>query len=90
MARDYGPVILDTEEAFNKVKLDTLRSLAKAVSKDPPTRKMDIVPLLVKLLRSPARVRALYDALDETGQAAVREATHHEHGLLDVECSPRR
>jgi hypothetical protein len=72
-----------TAEAIEKLRLDTLRPLAKLVDPDAPTRKQDLVPYLADRLRREDVVRRLYESLDETNRAAVQEALKSPAGRLD-------
>ena len=50
MSRRSVTEIYDVSEAYEKVNLETLRPLAKFISPDAPTRKMDIVPFLIRTM----------------------------------------
>jgi hypothetical protein len=80
--REYE--ILTTEQSFEKLKVDDLKPLVRLLDLEVPPRKPDLVALLTGIMRTPEKVRALYDQLDETGQAAVQEATQDPEGLLDL------
>jgi hypothetical protein len=80
---DWEPVT--TQEAFEALRVDDLKRLARLLSKDVPNRKADLVALLTKKMQDPDEVRTLYEQLDETGKNMVREATHAEEGLWHPE-----
>src|SRR3954451_3783390 len=70
------------EEAYEGLNLDLLRPLGPLVTDDPPTRKRDLLPLLVRSMTRLDLVRRLYESLDERGRAAVQEALYHDEGRL--------
>jgi Helicase conserved C-terminal domain len=74
MSRRSVVEIYDISEAYEKVNLETLRPLAKFISSDAPTRKMDLVPFLIRAMSSEEVVRRLYDELGEVPKAAIQEA----------------
>ncbi len=74
---------LTTAEAIERLRLDTLRPLAKLIDADAPTTKRDLVPFLTQRLAREDVVRRLYAALDETNRAAVQEALKDRRGRLD-------
>lgn len=76
---------LTAYEAFQTLTLEDLHPLSELVAPNPPTRKSDIVPLLAGVMTDPARVRELYDGLDESARHAVRAAVFDPVGRLDVE-----
>ena len=80
---DWEPVT--TEEAFQALRVDDLKRLARLLGKDVPNRKADLASLLTKKMQDPEAVRTLYEQLDETGKNMVREATHDAEGLWQPE-----
>src|SRR5205085_2898910 len=73
-----------TAEAVQKLKVDDLKALIRLLGHEPPARKPELAALVLRVLTQPEQVRALYEQLDETGQAALQEATHDPEGLLDL------
>ncbi len=71
-------------DAFDGVRLETLRPLAKLLSPDAPTRKQDIVPYLTEQLAREDVVRRLYESLDTLTQAAIQEGLAGLFGRLDT------
>lgn len=80
---DREPVA--TGEAFQALRVDDLKALARLLGKEVPNRKPELVALLTKTMRDPDMVRTLYEQLDGTGKDAVREATHDDEGLWHAE-----
>ena len=76
---------MNVSEAYEKVNLETLRPLAKFISPDAPTRKMDIVPYLIRAMTSEDVVRRLYDSLDEVPKAAIQEAVADPLGAINID-----
>jgi len=74
-----------TLESYQRLGLDELRPLGRLVAPEPPTRKLDLVPLLADAMGREEVVRKLYEALDDTARAAVQEATHDPVGRVDRE-----
>ena len=74
---------LTTAEAIDRLRLDSLRPLAKLIDPDAPTRKQDIVPFLTRKLAREDVVRRLYESLSDLGKAAVQEALKNPDGRLD-------
>jgi hypothetical protein len=75
---------LTTEGAFQSLTLDDLRPLARLLGQQAPLRKSELVAFLTQTMTNPAKVRALYESLDETAKAAVQEAVHDPEGKLDT------
>src|SRR3989442_10345299 len=75
---------VSTEEAFQSLHVDDLKPLARLLTKEVPSRKGDLAALVTRAMQDPARVRALYEGMNELHQAAVREATHESEGNLDL------
>jgi Helicase conserved C-terminal domain len=71
------------QEAYQRLTLDQLRPLGRLIDEEPPARKRELVPLLADAMARPATVRRLYEALDATAKAAVREATYDPAGRVD-------
>jgi len=71
------------EEMLNEqLTVNKLKPLAGALQKSPPTRKDELVALLLKDLLDPLKLRKRYEALSATEQAAIQEAVHaHDHAL---------
>src|SRR4051812_10964870 len=85
MARQVVPEQRSTLESYQRLGLEELRPLGSLVAPEPPTRKRDLVPLLADAMGRGEVVRKLYEALDDTGRAAVQEATHDAAGRVDCE-----
>ena len=85
MSRRRMPEIYNVTEVYEKVTLDTLRPMAKFISPDAPTRKIDIVPFLIRAMTSEDVVRRLYDKLGETPKAAIQEAVADPLGALNID-----
>ena len=85
MARRDAGDRLAIRESYQRLGLDELRPLGRLVAPDPPTRKLDLVPLLAEAMGRRKVVRTLYESLDDTGRAAVQEATHDPAGRVDRE-----
>ena len=81
--KDQEPVT--TEEAFQALRVDDLKALARLLGKEVPNRKPELVALVTKGMRDPHVVRTLYEELDDTGKDAVREATYDGQGLWHAE-----
>jgi hypothetical protein len=75
----------DLAEAYEKANLETLRPLAKFISPDAPTRKMDIVPFLIRTMTSEDVVRGLYNSFGEVPKAAIQEAVASSLGVVNVD-----
>jgi hypothetical protein len=75
---------VNTEEAFQSLKVDDLKPLARLLTSEVPSRKADLAELVTRAMQDPAKLRALYEGLNELNQAAVREATHESEGNLDL------
>ena len=73
---------LTVREAFDDLTLDDLRPLVQVLGEPGVTRKADMIPVFGRALTDPARVRALYDGLDDAAKAAVRMAVHDPDGAL--------
>jgi hypothetical protein len=80
--RRYDQAV-SVREAFASLNLDGLRPLSELLLDDPPKKKADLVPLFAREMTKPARVRALYEQLDDLAQNAVRLAAHDPNGRLD-------
>src|SRR4051795_7165570 len=85
MARIDIPEQRSTLESYQRLGLAQLPPLGLLVAPDPPTRKLDHVPLLADAMGREEVVRKLYEALDDTARAAVQEATHDVVGRVDRE-----
>src|SRR3954451_10968355 len=72
-------------DSYQRLGLDDLRPLGSLVAPEPPTRKLDLVPLLADAMGREEVVRKLYESLDDTARAAVQEATHDPVGRVDRE-----
>jgi Helicase conserved C-terminal domain len=70
-------------EAFSEMTVDELKPLASLLGATA-MRKGDLVDLLAKALEDQARVRGLYDSLDDVGKKALQEAGHDPEGALDL------
>jgi hypothetical protein len=77
--------VLTTEEAFNQLKVDELKGLARLLADKPPPRKDDLVRLLTRTMEDARRVRELYEGLDATNKTAIQEAVHNDEGVLREE-----
>src|SRR4051812_16513437 len=80
------PVVerFDTEEAFQNLRVDDLKPLARLLDDNVPPRKGELAALLTGVMQDPARLCELYSSMSELDQAAVREAVHHPDGALDA------
>jgi hypothetical protein len=85
MSRYSAPEIYNVAEVYEKVNLDTLRPMAKFISPDAPTRKMDIVPFLVRAMTNEDVVRRLYDKFGELPKAAIQEAVADPLGAINID-----
>ena len=85
MARQVISEQQSTLDSYQRLGLEELRPLGSLVAPEPPTRKRDLVPFLAEAMARVEVVRRLYEALDETGRAAVQEATHGPAGRVDRE-----
>lgn len=74
---------LSTEEAFQSLKVEDLKPLARLLTSEVPARKGELVELLTRTMEDTAKLRDLYDGMNELSQAAVREAIHDSGGNLD-------
>lgn len=72
---------LTVRDALALLTVEDLKPLAKLVG-EPPARKGELVELLARTMTDAARVRSLYDRLDDIGKKAVQEATHDAAGRL--------
>jgi hypothetical protein len=77
--------VLTTEEAFNQLKVDELKGLARLLADKPPPRKDDLVRMLTRTMEDARRVRELYEGLDATSKTAIQEAVHNDEGVLREE-----
>jgi Helicase conserved C-terminal domain len=75
---------LSVREAFDKLTLDDLRPLMQLVGDTGLSRKADMIPAFAKALTDPARVRRMYDNLDERAKAAVQLAVHDKKGEIGI------
>lgn len=75
---------VSTEEAFQSLRVDDLKPMARLLTSEVPSRKGELADLVTRAMQDPARVRALYEGMSELCQAAVREATHDPAGNLDA------
>jgi Helicase conserved C-terminal domain len=73
---------LTVREAFDNLTLDELRPLMQLVGDTGLVRKADMIPAFARALTDPARVRKLYDGLDDAAKAAVRLAVHDDDGEI--------
>jgi Helicase conserved C-terminal domain len=85
MSRYSVPEIYNVSEVYEKVNLDTLRPMAKFISPDAPTRKMDIVPFLIRAMTNEDLVRRLYDKFGELPKAAIQEAVADPLGSINID-----
>ena len=76
---------LTVREAFDNLTLDDLRPLMQLLGDTGLVRKADMIPAFGKALTDPARVRRLYDNLDDVAKGAVRLAVHDPNGVLPIE-----
>jgi len=83
MAKRSKFELFTVSQSFDKVNLETLRPLAKFVSPDAPTRKMDIVPYLTKTFLREDEVRRIYESLNPLAKSAIQEAVADPMGELD-------
>jgi Helicase conserved C-terminal domain len=74
---------VSTAEAFQSLKVDDLKPLARLITDTPPSRKMDLAELVTEAMRDAAQVRKFYREMKALNQAAVQEATHECDGTLD-------
>ena len=70
-------------EAFSGLTVNELKPLASLLGATA-MRKGDLVDLLAKTLEDQARVRSLYDSLDDVGKKVLQEAGHDPAGALDL------
>jgi hypothetical protein len=80
-----APEPVTTEEAYQALRVDDIKPLARLLGKEVPNRKPELVAVLTKTMRNPQMVRTLYEQLDDAGKDAVREATHDDEGLWHPE-----
>ena len=73
----------NTEEAFQNLRVDDLKPLARLLTSDVPSRKADLAELVTRTMQDTAKARELYEGMGELNQSAVREATHDAGGNLD-------
>ena len=85
MPRHSDLEILDTAASFDKLRVDDLKSLVRLLQSDVPSRKPELAEILVRAMRSTAKVRELFEKLDGNAQAAVQEAVEDDDGGLDLE-----
>lgn len=76
---------LTAAEAYHLLNVEQLKALAKFVTHAVPGRKDDLVKLLERTMLGEGNLREYFDEQDEIGQAAIREATHHPQGRLDLQ-----
>src|ERR1700694_2279681 len=75
---------VNTEEAFQSLRVDGLKPLARLITSEVPPRKGELAELVTRTMQDPAQIRAIYEGMSELNQAAVREATHESEGNLDA------
>jgi hypothetical protein len=85
MSKRSVPEIHNISEVYEKVNLETLRPMAKFISPDAPTRKMDIVPFLIRAMTDEDMVRQLYDKFGEVPKAAIQEAVANPLGVVNID-----
>ncbi len=62
----------------------TLGALAKVLKEDIPTRKAELVSLILRELEDPNRLRQLWEAMDTLQQAAISETLDSSSGIFDA------
>jgi hypothetical protein len=75
---------LPAADTYQLLTVDKLKVLAKYVTHAAPAKKTELVDLLTRTMLDDANLREFYEEQDELGQAAIREATHHPEGKLDL------
>jgi hypothetical protein len=70
-------------EVLESYTVPVLRGLAQLLDKSLPTRKAELVSLILKHLEDPQRLRQLWAELDDRQQAAVAEVVHSASGRFD-------
>src|SRR5947209_14611491 len=74
----------NTEAVFQAMRVEDLKPLARLLSDNVPTRKGELVEIVARPMQDTAKLRELYEGMNELNQAAVREATHDTGGNLDL------
>jgi hypothetical protein len=75
MAHYHNQEIPDLRSALQLLSVDDLRNLALLVGEKPPTRKAELVDLIVRYLEGDG-LRSVWQGLTEWQQAAVAEVLH--------------
>lgn len=84
--RDYEQTFPTLAEALHSQTVPILKDFSTLLSKEEikPTRKADLVAFVCRYLQA-ARLRAVWDKLDELQQAAVAEAAYSPEGLFQAD-----
>jgi len=64
------------EEYLGNLTVPELKKLTLHVGKNLPTRKADVIAVILETMQDPAALRALWDELDAFQQAAIVEVVH--------------
>jgi hypothetical protein len=83
MRRDNTDQPQTVREALSKLRVDDLKPLVALLGKTTAKRKDDLADLLAKALEDRAKIRSLYEGLDDLGRMALQEAAHDSEGVLD-------
>ncbi len=78
-----APTLPNVEQSLTNMTVDELKWYAVVVATKVPTRKADLIRLLVQALTSPAEVRRLWDQLSPVQQSVVAEIVHALAGRYD-------
>ncbi len=73
---------VSAEKTFDQLTINQLKPLVLLLTDEVPTRKAELVGVLVRHMTNPAEVRSLYHQLAPLARQAVEEATHEPRGFL--------
>jgi hypothetical protein len=71
-------------EVLENYTVPNLKALAQVLKEGVPTRKADLVALIVRHLEDADHLRRLWDAMDKLQQAAVSEVVHSPSEVFDA------
>ena len=76
MSRSYSSVVLTSTEYLQSYKVVQLKSLAYLLTTHPPTRKADLIALVVNHLSDDANLKRIWQSLNDLQQKAVAEVIY--------------
>jgi len=80
--RNTNPDLL--RDVLENYTVPNLKALAKVLEADIPTRKAELVTLILRQLEDTNRLRQLWEAMDTLEQAAISETLDSSSGVFDA------